>query len=775
MRGRVRVVFVLGTLTSVLFGAVSPASGIPPSPPTGPDPTATLREGVTSLGSGQAQFRDQNFGTGLTECPHAGEPSDKQPKPLDRRNTDKVEQLSNGGDDRRVNQDYSCFPQNETSIAVNPLNPKNLVAGQNDYRLGWGTSGFDASTDNGNHWYDGIIPFPTLPNGDNLDGGGDPAIAFDSAGVAYWVDINFNRTDDTNGIFVVRSTNGGFTWSRPCVPIRPNPATRDNERCGGTAAVGGDPRKPGDGVVTFQQDNNQAADFSVPFNDKEYVAVGPRPAGQQPMCFRSQPPTTAESAAALLPTQPIPPSSTVQCPEGTVGAGRIHVTWTKFEVAANTLLLNANVYYSFSDDQGRSWAPERVISGASQRHCGFNSVTGLNDCDANQFSVPTVHPVTGFLWVAFENFNTDDENQYLVVRSYNGGITFDGPYFVTPIFDTNYPRGNRGRQDCVDRGQGATRAVLTNSCFRVNSAGNIVVDRRPVPQTCLSPAACPDLGFADDLYLVMSDNRNGTPARSNTDVFFFRSTDGGMTWIGPTRVNDDESRLTGRRTSLQNTNVIGNDQFFPWVDISSRGDVNVVFYDRRLDTVSTLHEWPGSRQTPGNYLTWTWGAVCSVTTTALVSVPEGGTPPTTLPSGVQQCLGNAAGVTAGTNRDFLSTEDAPGASQTTFPFKNFTVSDVPSNMDYAFRAGIFIGDYNNVAIGPDNTAYAFWTDARNGRSSRAQEGRNPACEQADVFVDSYSAQSGGTAQRPPSLDVINLFSVTPCPTDAQDPGNVTTP
>ena len=30
-------------------------------------------------------------------------------------------------------------------------------------------------------------------------------------------------------------------------------------------------------------------------------------------------------------------------------------------------------------------------------------------------------------------------------------------------------------------------------------------------------------------------------ASSNVDIFFFRSTDGGVTWIGPTRVNNDRS------------------------------------------------------------------------------------------------------------------------------------------------------------------------------------------------------------------------------------------
>ena len=207
-----------------------------------------------------------------------------------------------------------------------------------------------------------------------------------------------------------------------------------------------------------------------------------------------------------------------------------------------------------------------------------------------------MNPTTGELWVSFENFNTPDENQYLVVRSTDGGGTFAGPFFVSTVFDVNYPRSGSNRLDCTARGQGG-RSVLTNSCFRVNAGGNIVADRRGGE-------------FADDLYLVFSDNRNGSRQSSNTDVFMFTSKDGGTTWIGPTRVNDDPSqqptiaqgtrdcnRIAGRVCPATAPNF-GNDQWFPWIDISDKGDLNVAFYDRRLDKDSTTGEWPDSRAAP---------------------------------------------------------------------------------------------------------------------------------------------------------------------------------
>ncbi|MEP6977979.1 MAG: sialidase family protein [Thermoleophilia bacterium] len=693
--------------------------------------------------SGTFEMRDVTYGNAITECPQAGL-RDTKPKPLDRRAKDEAEKRSDEGSDNRANQDYSCFPQDETSIDVSPTTEKNVVGGANDYRLGWGTSGFYSSTDNGEHWYDGIIPFPSLPSGDNLDGGGDPAIVFDREGTVYYADINFNRTDDTSGVWVSRSTNGGFTWSRPCVALdATGPPNNLPVRCGGT----GDPRQPGDGTVAFTQDDNSTLDGSVPGHDKEYIAAGPRPSGIAPVCFT---PTTHTPGT---------------CPADAIGPDRLYVTWTIFND------IGAQILLSYSDDRAHSWSNPKVINGGAAICVG--AVTA-GQCDDNQFSVPTVNPVTGFLYVAFENFDTPDENQYLGVRSYDGGTTFQGPFFITPVFDVNYPRSGSNRTDCTARGQGG-RSVLTNSCFRVNSGGNVVADKRGG-------------AFADDLYVVMSDNRNGSRISSNTDVFLFKSTNGGATWIGPTRVNDDPSRapvlanppageggrdcgrIVGRICPASAPNF-GNDNWYPWVDISEKGDLNVGFEDRRLDTSSTAGEWPVSRAAPngrpGNYLVWFFGAQCGVNSTATV-----GPTTTTLPAGASECLGNEASVIAqpATPINPSSGSVIPGQHQTTFPFDNFQISDTASNWDYSFRAGIFAGDYSGLAV-EKNQASALWTDARNGRGSGGpatfQPGRNPICEQSDVFFDRFSAGNGGKGKG--KFDAKdNLFLVTPCPDDIKD-------
>jgi hypothetical protein len=715
-----RVPWLVATLALATVAVVSSASGSEFKP----------RDFKNSPGpdlSGTAAFKDADLGIGITECPQAGL-KNVFGKPLDRRQRDRVEQVSDAGNDRRTNEEYSCFPQNETAIDTHP-NGKNLVAGVNDYRTGFPLSGFQASGDNGVTWYSGIIPFPSTPTGPGnagfLPSGGDPAVVFDRGGTAYYAQIAFWRHNDDNGITVARSTNGGFTWSRACVAINVGTPSDDQARCGGP----GDPRQPGDGAVVYQPDNNNMADFSVTFHDKEYIAAGPRPAGVTPTCFAPETKT------------PIPAGSPA-CPTERIGPDRLYVTWTAFNNPSGIpfAITSSTIELSYSDDRGHSWSPRKTINGSAP-FCAFATVPG--GCDDNQFSVPTVNPTTGLLLVAFENFNTPDENQILVVRSSDGGATFAGPFFVTPVFDVNL----RSRPDCVARGSAST--ALTNSCFRVPMTLGIVLDRRGG-------------AFADDAYIAMSDNRNGTRESTNTDVFFFKSLDGGSNWIGPTRVNNDASTPPANRDCGRSAQPpcpagvnTGNDQWWPWIDVNDRGHLNLAFHDRRLDTDSTAHEWPTSRTRPGNYLVWDWGAQCTVSQSTLGECVAPGAaviPQPTAP------INPGAGPQPGQGPSFLG------------PFQNFGISDVPSNFDYCFRAGIFCGDYNAVAVIEfgQPKAYAHWTDARNGRSSRNQAGRNPACEQADGMVDEYNAQAGGgTGQERPRPE-DELFLVTPCPADAID-------
>lgn len=225
--------------------------------------------------------------------------------------------------------------------------------------------------------------------------------------------------------------------------------------------------------------------------------------------------------------------------------GRTYLTWSAF-VARNGNYVSSAIYEAHSDNGGMSWTKPRVISGHSAALCTFQEAGPRGVCDENQFSVPTVGP-DGNVYVAFENeqnkslFESPAEidNQYLVVKSTNGGATWSAPHFAAGLEDgaNDYPVNVDGRQ------------TLSGYQLRVNSAGNIV--------------AGPD----GRLYIVFSDNRAGRHdvARpvTNTNVYVVTSR-GGATWSKP--------RVVGGGRS---------DQWFPWADVNPvTGELGVVYHSR---------------------------------------------------------------------------------------------------------------------------------------------------------------------------------------------------
>src|SRR5919106_4648239 len=82
----------------------------------------------------------------------------------------------------RVNQDCSLRRQAEEVIAINPTNPNNLIAGQNDSRIGFNHCGYDWSFDGGETWGDQIPPFWQFlgAHEHTFDACSDPTVTFDA-------------------------------------------------------------------------------------------------------------------------------------------------------------------------------------------------------------------------------------------------------------------------------------------------------------------------------------------------------------------------------------------------------------------------------------------------------------------------------------------------------------------------------------------------------------------------------------------------------------------
>lgn len=196
----------------------------------------------------------------------------------------------------------------------------------------------------------------------------------------------------------------------------------------------------------------------------------------------------------------------------------IYVTWTQFDVYGSSNATNkSNIYFSKSSDFGATWSAALKI----------NNISGncIDDSNTVEGAVPTIGP-SGEVYVSWVG-----PNGLVFKKSLDQGITWslsEIPVSTTTGWDFSVPG--------VDRANG----LPITDCDRSGGTNNGAI------------------------YINWSDQRNGT---NDTDIFLSKSTDGGVTWSAPKRVNDDPA---------------GKQQFFSWMTIDqTNGYVYIVFYDRR--------------------------------------------------------------------------------------------------------------------------------------------------------------------------------------------------
>lgn len=100
--------------------------------------------------------------------------------------------------------------QNESSIAVNPTNPNNLIASSVDYRDNSSTWVY-VSDDGGKSWRNINLgkPYPTWRSTN------DPSVMFYSDGTGYLMYGAFpSNASGENGVFISRTTDEGKTWTK---------------------------------------------------------------------------------------------------------------------------------------------------------------------------------------------------------------------------------------------------------------------------------------------------------------------------------------------------------------------------------------------------------------------------------------------------------------------------------------------------------------------------------------------------------------------------------
>ena len=216
----------------------------------------------------------------------------------------------------RVNQDCSLRRQAEETILLNPTNENNIIAGQNDSRIGFNHCGYDWSFDGGKRWGDQVPPFWQfqLLDGHTADACSDPTVAFDSRGNAYIGGVFFDVASGANAVLVMKSNapNGGSFYHSP-------------DPTGGFQEYRDTP------VGVIANDDGSAFD-----NDKELMAADANPSSPK--------------------------------------RDNVYMTWTRFNAAGHS-----PIYFSQSTDGGATWSDPIEISGSDASICPLGTGGACED------------------------------------------------------------------------------------------------------------------------------------------------------------------------------------------------------------------------------------------------------------------------------------------------------------------------------------------------------------------------------------------------------------
>jgi hypothetical protein len=415
---------------------------------------------------------------------------------------------------------------NEPSISQDPMNPRNIVASDNNYLRGDGTCGAHVSTDDGRTWADSTVPngFTTGPTGfprEYWQAGGDTSLGWDTHGNAYMSCQLFNRgtvaspnPDLSSAFTIFRSTqNDGASWNFPgrytTVLFDPN----------GTAGV---------------------------LEDKALMAVD----DNLRSAFRD----------------------------------RIYVTWTEFAADGT-----AYIYEVHSNDYGETFSP-RVLVSAEISDCTntFGAATPQGKCNENQDSAPFVGP-DGALYVAYNNFNnqptsgTNNHYQVLLAKSTDGGQTFSLPvkvsdYYDLPDCDTYQGAGADPGRSCVPE-----KGPSTISDFRATNYPSGQVNPRNANQVTVSFGSY----INPDSNETNGCTPTGFSAAGNPIYDGVKTADdcANKILLGVSR-NGGASFATSSdpRQGLVVTQARGQtktDQYFQWSAFTRNGQLAVDYYDRQ--------------------------------------------------------------------------------------------------------------------------------------------------------------------------------------------------
>jgi hypothetical protein len=392
---------------------------------------------------------------------------------------------------------FSQNKQNEPAVVVDQRHPTVLAAGSNDnidmeacnagpdnncpFTPGVGVSGIYFSLDSGKHWTQptytgntargclGVVgpdpgctptggPIGTLPNyfENDLVSDGDPALAFGP---------------QPNG-------RGGFSYARGSRLYYANLTS---------AMPGTAPFKGAEAIAVSHTD------------DVARAATGDNDAWSDPVIASRQ------SSAQFSDKEQIWADNA----ESSRFFGNVYVCYADFRGNGRGFT-NQPLMVLTSRNGGTSWT-QRQVTPATNNISSRNGF-GRSGCTVRTDSHGVVYVFTfqfGF------NATTAAAGQIQMIRSFDGGRTFERPRNIFTAFDTcNYFEPSIGR--CVEDGVAGARSDLS-----------------PAPSVDIANGAPTGGDASNRLVLTWVDGRDGL---NREHVMFSTSTNGGTTWTGPAMV-----------------------------------------------------------------------------------------------------------------------------------------------------------------------------------------------------------------------------------------------
>jgi len=356
-------------------------------------------------------------------------------------------------------------PQSETSITVNPNNPKVLVGGSNEIvRLPM--RGY-FSSDGGTSWGAVDLPLPPPATTNGTDFGSDPGVAFDTRGNVYYsyIVVFFNRSFRSiqgTEMAVAKSSDGGQTWpqvtffnfnsgsgkfnDKPylAVDTNPNSPFRDSVYVAWDNASGG--KSSANNALLFARSTDGGLTFSSPIavntltgGPSSVIGAEPfvGPNGEVYVAWHDvqnnmllvnssfdggvtfgQPVTISPTVVAFddgIPAQAsrralLYPACDADRSNG-ANRGTLYCSWMD-ETASN----GTDIFVARSTDRGASWSTPLRVN---------DDPTGVRKDQFNQWL--SVDPVTGSVnlsWNDARNDPADIKTDIFFSQSTNGGLSF---------------------------------------------------------------------------------------------------------------------------------------------------------------------------------------------------------------------------------------------------------------------------------------------------------------------------------------------------------------